>query len=147
TMIAVEENPALHALILKAPHERGVLDATSRSFEYQFREAAEIVEAQVPVWHECTVEHVIDALRRGVPWYKAARIGFDRVPLSELRPLPKFLERFKLARLQLLAALRGDLKIPAVALLAGSPIVPPILEHQEDGTFVIIDGTHRAYSA
>jgi len=146
TMIAVEESPALHALILKAPHERGLLAAFARWFDQEFENAEEIIEAQKPVWRECKLNTVFDALRREIPYYSAARFSFDQVPVENLRPLPIYLERFKLARLQLLTLIR-ELAPTASGILAQLPIVPPICERQIDGSIVVMDGTHRVYAA
>jgi hypothetical protein len=59
------------------------------------------------------------------------------------------LERFKLFRLNQLAALREKHHFPSAAVIEGSPwpIKPPVIEVGKDGKLVVVDGAHRAFAA
>jgi hypothetical protein len=148
-LIAVEKLPALHALILKSPHEAGLLNATAQFFDQSWSHAVKYIESDQPCWEPLDKSRIIDLLRNGVPSYRNADLDFETVDPETLRPLPKALERLKLSRLHILEVLFRDFKVPLYARLRNSPwpIVAPIAERQSDGTLVVIDGAHRIYSA
>jgi hypothetical protein len=95
------------------------------------------------------VQNIIDALKRTVPAYANASVDLVSIELVRLRPLARFLERFKLSRLNQLAVLSEKYDVRFPAAIQGSPwaIIPPIVEETPDGGLVIVDGTHRIFSA
>ena len=93
---------------------------------------------------------VIDALKTHIPQYRNLAISLCDVPIANLKPATRTLERFKLARINQFIALAGRHGLPEFARICGSPwplLGRPIVEQLPDGTMVLIDGTHRAYSA
>jgi hypothetical protein len=147
-MICIERKPALHGLLFQAPHEVGVLVGLAQLFESHWTDAEKTI-AMNPRIVSLSTETIIDALSKEVPAYANASIELVSIELSKLKPLARFLERFKLSRLNQLAVMSEDYGVRFPAVIEGSPwaIVPPIVEQTSDGLFVIVDGTHRAFSA
>jgi pyrimidine deaminase RibD-like protein len=148
TMISVERNPALHGMLIRGPHELGMLDGFARLFEAMWKESVS-EQGKFPSIEPISYEKIIEILQEGVPMYADAHIEHSLVPVEDLSILPTYLERFKLFRLNLLAALKQRHDVPEPAVISGSPwpITPPVIEAQDDGRLVVLDGAHRAYSA
>jgi pyrimidine deaminase RibD-like protein len=147
-MICIERKPALHGLLFQAPHEVGILNGLTQLFESNWKDA-EKMSGRKPRVASIPVENIINALKRQVPAYTNASIELVSFELARLRPLARFLERFKLSRLNQLAVLSEDYGVRFPAAIEGSPwaIIPPIVEETLDGDLVIVDGTHRVFSA
>ena len=147
-MICVERNPALHGLLIRSPHEQGMLDGFIHLFETMWKESM-IEYGRSPSLELLSYEEIIDALQKGVPMYTDAHIQHSLVPIEDLLLLPISLERFKLFRINLLAALKQRHDAPEQFVICGSPwpIIPPVIEAQDDGRLVVIDGAHRVFSA
>ena len=67
-----------------------------------------------------------------------------------MQPATRFLERFKLFRINQFVALRAKHDLPEFARIEGSPwplVGTPVVERFRDGRIVVIDGTHRIFSA
>jgi hypothetical protein len=95
------------------------------------------------------IEMLLRALVQYVPQYKSVQMKFQDVKIEHLLPLPAALEEFKLARWDLLSRTIEQHNLPEAFALKGSPwpCTPPVIEEYPDGMRVIIDGTHRVYSA
>lgn len=147
-MLCVEKQPALHAQLLQAPHESGLLRAISHLFESCWARAMIEPGAQ-PRFTQIPPHKIIAALQANVQDYASAMIELATVPVSTLKPLAKFLERFKLLRLSELAVLTDRHGVGLPTAIQGSPraIIHPVVELTPKGDLVIIDGTHRVYSA
>ena len=147
-MICVERNPALHGLLIRSPHEQGMLDGLIHLFETMWKES--IIEyGRSPSLKILSYDEIIDALQKWVPMYADTHIQHSLVPIEDLLLLPISLERFKLFRLNLLAALKQRHGVQSPFVICGSPwpIIPPVIEAQDDGRLVVIDGAHRVFSA
>jgi pyrimidine deaminase RibD-like protein len=138
-----------HALLLRMPDEEGLLGVLADWFDRSW------TDQQVHRPHEITIRQigldaVIAALRSHVQQYKRLPIAVEDVALNVLRPASRKLESFKLFRIHQFAALRARHGLPDFACVVGSPwplIGPPLIERLPDRSLVLIDGTHRAYSA
>lgn len=149
SMLSVEEIPALHGMFMKAPHERGMLAAIARFFRDEMERAVETISPLSPQWRSLSDVEVIQALNKNVHAYNRAKISRQQVNPDKLIPLSLSLERMKLARLRVLALLQVQKGVPPTGILVGSPwpVIPPIVEAQNDGSLVVIDGSHRVYAA
>jgi pyrimidine deaminase RibD-like protein len=147
-MICIERRPALHGLLFQAPHELGVIGGLAQLFESNWTHAEKQM-AMEPRIESLHFEAIVEALRTQVPAYRNASIELVQVELATLKPLARFLERFKLSRLNQLAILSERFGVRFPAAIQGSPwaIIPPIVEEAAGGEFAIVDGTHRVYSA
>jgi pyrimidine deaminase RibD-like protein len=147
-MICVERKPGLHGLLFQAPHEVSILDGLAQLFESSWKDADKRAAAN-PQIIPIPAEKIIEALRKQVPAYHNASIEFVSVKVANLKPLARFLERFKLSRLNQLAILSEDYGAIFPAVIQGSPwaIIPPVVEETSEGELVILDGTHRVFSA
>ena len=110
---------------------------------------ANITPSTAVNWEEVKESEMIEALSTGVDQYRTADIGLEEIDIADLRFLTQYLERFKLHRLQQMAAIRVMLHLPDAVRFAGCPwiISPPVIEVQRNGDKVIIDGAHRVYAA
>lgn len=110
---------------------------------------AKITSPRALQWEEIKEEEMVKALSNGVAQYKTANIHVEEVEITNLQFLSQSLERFKLHRLQQLAAIRMMSSLPDAVRFVGCPwpITLPVLEVQENGDKVIIDGAHRVYAA
>jgi len=149
SMLSIEESPALHAMFIKSPHERGILAAMARFFRDEIERAAETINPTGPRWRTLADDEVIGTLCKSIPAYNQATISRMKVAADKLTPLSISLERMKLARLRVLTLLLEQGVISPTGILIGSPwpVFPPVVEAQTDGSLVIIDGAHRVYSA
>lgn len=147
TAAIVVEKP--RALLLRMPDEEALLGVVTDWFDKSWT-GQNLTEAKPVRLRELSSEAVISALRTHVKRYERLRIGLEEVDLSALRPATHTLESFKLFRIHQFAALRARHNLPEFACVVGSPwplISPPVVERLPDGSLVIIDGTHRSYSA
>lgn len=138
-----------HALLLGLPDEEGLLHVVTEWFDKNWT-AQHVTQAKPVQLRELGVDNVVSALRKHVKRYERLRIELEDVDLSALRPATRTLESFKLFRIHQFAALRARHNLPDFAYVVGSPwalISPPVVERLPDGSLVIIDGTHRSYSA
>lgn len=144
--VVVEDS---HALLLRSPDEAGLLEILATWFGSNWNSKA--VSAALPVRIDALASSdVIAALRTYVRQYKTLRIQLEDVDLNILRPATRSLELFKLFRIHQFAALRMRRELPEFCRVLGSPwplISPPVVERLPDGSLVIVDGTHRSYSA
>ncbi len=137
------------ALLFRMPDEESLLDVVTDWFD-KIWTGLDVIQAKPVQVRELSPETVISALRTHVKQYERLRVRLEEVDLSALRPATSTLESFKLFRIHQLAALRARHNLPDFAYVDGSPwplISPPIVERLPDGSLVIIDGTHRSYSA
>ncbi|MDP2603409.1 MAG: ParB N-terminal domain-containing protein [Deltaproteobacteria bacterium] len=138
-----------HAELLRMPEDERILEILAEWFERGWNSSHPIPGQSFSV-HEIDVAHVFSALRTGVVQYKNAKIHLEEVIIESLRPATHALETFKLFRINQFVALRQRYNLPDFARLEGLPwplIGPPVVERLPDGAMVIIDGTHRVYSA
>lgn len=143
----VVEKP--HALLLRLPDEEGLLHVVIDWFAKNWA-GQNVTQAEPVQLRELSPDNVVSALRKHVKRYERLRIDLEEVDLSALRPATRTLESFKLFRIHQFAALRARHNLPDFAYVVGSPwplISPPVVERLPDGSLVIIDGTHRSYSA
>jgi pyrimidine deaminase RibD-like protein len=147
-VMCVEKRPALHAQLFQAPHESGLIRAVSYLFESCWAQAT-VEPGTQPRFTQIPTDKIIAALKANVPAYGGATIELAAAPISKLKPLAKCLERFKLLRLSQLAVLTERHAVRLPTTIQGSPraIIHPVVELTPQGDLVIIDGTHRVYSA
>jgi hypothetical protein len=149
TVLNVEKSPSYHGLVLKSPHEQGLIEIAETFFQEHWQQSTQRNAARVPRWRDISATELIDALKQGVPAYEDSEMSLESVRVESLRPLTRSLENFKLARLRIVNLLQEQFGVPRISELVGSPwpIIPPIVEEQSDGSVVVIDGTHRAFTA
>jgi len=84
-----------------------------------------------------------------VSFYQNLNIYIDSVKITDLLLLTKYLERFKISRMNQISALTLRFPIPWAAKIVGSRwhITPPVVEKTKNGSLVVIDGAHRVYNA
>jgi len=147
-LMCTEKQPALHAQLFQAPHESGLITAITHLFESCWTSAA-VEPGSTPRFKAIPPADIINALKAHVPAYASANIELATLPLADLKPLPKYLERFKLLRLSQLTVLTERHRVQLPTAIIGSPraIIHPIVELTPAGEYVITDGTHRVYSA
>ena len=129
---------------LGCPEDQTLIDTLCQTFEERFGdERAGTVRIR-----SLGPEELMAALRRHVPQYAEVPLDFHEIPIEILRPLPSSLERFKLARWDLLSRTIESYDLPESFALDGSPwpCTPPVVEVYPDGMHVIIDGAHRVYA-
>lgn len=137
------------ATVLRRPDDSHLLKIFESEFERIWK-MGDAVAGESPVCEPIDNDDIAEALRRHVPQYANAIVDERTLLTSELRPLTRYLEQFKQARLARVEVLRQVCKMPASFRVAGSswPIIgPPIVEQQRSGDFVILDGTHRSFDA
>jgi pyrimidine deaminase RibD-like protein len=137
------------ALLLRTPDEPGMLGVLTEWFE-QTWERQEVQRARSLSISDIPIESVFAALRKYVPQYKSLPITLEDVAIDSVRPASRKLEAFKLFRINQFAALRARHTLPEIARIEGSPwplVAPPVIERLPNGSLVLIDGTHRAYSS
>jgi pyrimidine deaminase RibD-like protein len=137
------------AMLLRTPEDTGLLEVVTDWFLNAWPKEPAIEARRVDI-RPIPVAAVIEALRKHVPQYRDPTIQLTEVDIDALRPATRALERFKLFRIHQFAALSAKYGIPDFATVVGSPwplIRPPIVEMLPDRSLVLVDGTHRAYSA
>jgi pyrimidine deaminase RibD-like protein len=137
------------ATLLRTPEDSGLLEIVTEWFEDVWPEEPTHGAGPVAI-RPIALTDVIEAFWKHVPQYRGLSIQLEDVEIESLRPATRALERFKLFRISQLAALTAKHDIPPFAELVGSPwplIKPPVVERLPNGTHVLVDGTHRAYSA
>lgn len=146
-MMCVERSPAKHALLFQAPHETGIISAMKFLADGMW-ERAQVKAAIVPIISKLDANQIAKALNVGIPQYANAELAVCEIKIDQLRPLAKSLERFKLFRLNQVSIFQDRFKMES-ALIKGSPwpIFPPIVEELQDGKCVVVDGSHRVFSA
>jgi hypothetical protein len=137
------------AMLLRTPEDTGLLEVVADWFLNSWPKQPAIEARPVDI-RPIPVDAVIEALRKYVPQYRDSAIEVAEVDIDALRPATRALERFKLFRIHQFAAFGAKYDIPDFATVVGSPwplIRPPIVEMLPDRSLVLVDGTHRAYSA
>lgn len=147
-LVVVERDPATHAQLFSAPHDGSVLGTFARIFNSAW-EPTRIRTSSAPQVNSIPVVEVAEALRQGVPAYRSARIGVEEVNTGDLRFLTSDVEILKLRRVASTMRIMKLLGMQAPLSIAGTPwaFFPPIVERNEDGMMVIVDGVHRVYEA
>ena len=147
-LVVVERDPATHAQLFSAPHDGSVLSTFERLFDSAWN-LARVRQPGVPLVKPIDVAEVAAALRRGVPAYRSARIGIEEVDTASLRFLTSDVEILKLRRVASTMRIMKDHGKQAPLSIAGTPwaFFPPIVERDQDGGMVIVDGVHRVYEA
>jgi len=147
-LLCTEKHPALHAQLFQAPHESGIITAITHLFESCWAKAT-VEPGTTPRFKSLPPADIIAALKANVPAYTAASIELATLCLTELKPLARYRERFKLLRLSQLTVLSERHSVQLPTAIQGSPraIIHPVVELTAGGEYVIIDGTHRVYSA
>jgi len=148
-MVAIERDPEFHGRVYKSPDDNAMLDVIQDAFERLWNRGGEVRHGEPPELLPLTTEEIIAALRKGVRQYRDVTIAVRQVNVSELKPLPKFLEAFKLVRAAALDRLLARHGLTPGARVKNSPwiITPPVIEQLGSGAKVIMDGTHRIYNA
>jgi pyrimidine deaminase RibD-like protein len=146
-MMCVERRPAKHAVLFQAPHETGIIKAMALWADDIWK-AAQIKPAFKPVIDNLDPSDIAKALKRGIPQYANAELKVCEIKVDRLKPLTTSLERFKLFRLNQVGVFQQLFKTDT-AIIKGSPwpIFPPVVEQLQNGECVIIDGSHRVFSA
>jgi pyrimidine deaminase RibD-like protein len=137
------------ATFLRASEEEGLTDLLKDWFETHWSNVSAPERLPVRI-EEIDRNAIFAALRNYVPQYKNLRIGIETVKLKELRPATHVVELFKLFRISQFSSLRQRHNIPDLAIVRGTPwplINLPIVERLPNGQMVVIDGTHRCFSA
>jgi hypothetical protein len=144
----LERDPATHAQLFSAPHDQGVLDTFARVFDSAWKPEAVRPSGAAQV-KSIPVTEVAEALRKGVPAYRSARIGIEKVDTASLRFLTSDVEILKLRRVASTMRIMRLLDMQAPLSIVGTPwaFFPPIVERGSDGAMVIVDGVHRVYEA
>ncbi|MDQ0636434.1 pyrimidine deaminase RibD-like protein [Arthrobacter pascens] len=133
--------------LLTEPDDRGLLAVLNERFEMEWDRSLEGsgISGEVEIV-PIPREDLIRALH-GVSQYRHAEIEVQDFDMTTARPMTRSLERFKLARLRPLEGLVQLLGTEAAAIKGSPwPITPPVIEITPSGP-VVMDGTHRAYSA
>lgn len=144
--ITIERSPALHATLLRKPHEASMVNFLSHSFDQMWDRALEY-RAVKPILRPLELRVIAEALRKGVRAYEGCDINIEAVDFSKVQYLSKNVERFKLYRIGVLENLRALYSIGAITEIIGSPwmVIPPIVEVDQRGNATVVDGMHRAY--
>jgi hypothetical protein len=137
------------ASLLIGGEDDGLIGVLLRSFNASWNAASGQHWSSRPIIVPVPEEDLVNSLIRCVPQYENAVGGIEYIPAMEVRPLTRNLERFKLARLSQLNSLRERHGIPSAAIIEGCPwpITPPVVEDVPGVGLVLVDGTHRVYSA
>ncbi|MBU1344049.1 MAG: patatin-like phospholipase family protein [Proteobacteria bacterium] len=148
-MILIEDYPTIHGRIYFGPEDRGLASLVQEYFEKQWKAGNVILNKKSPTIIGIDETELITALKKGVPQYKELKILIDTVNINKTKPMTKFLESFKLKRLKHLEYIRSRSGIGMAGLIKGSTwaITPPIIEKLKNDDLIIIDGTHRIFSA
>jgi hypothetical protein len=144
-MVVIDEH-SRH--LLRSPDDRGVLELLSHDLERELGDEVTGIRAERdPQIEPLTETELIASLHAGVSQYADADIAYEDLDVESLRPLTRYLERFKVFRAARLDALQLSYPSRFVgARIKGSPwpITPPVVELRKEGP-VVIDGTHRAF--
>jgi pyrimidine deaminase RibD-like protein len=135
--------------LLVAGEDDGLIDIVGKDFDSAWGRSSPFPYRSAPTISQVAGQDLMDALRNGVPQYTYSEITQEDVAMADVRPLTQSLERFKLARLSQLNTLRKRHNIAPAAIVEGCPwpITPPVVEDWPGIGFVLVDGTHRVYSA
>jgi pyrimidine deaminase RibD-like protein len=136
------------ATVFRSPDDSRMLSVLRNGYESLSRGRV-FTPGDSPRYQAIPVDMVISALKATVPQYQNATITVQSVSVSELKPLTRYLERFKQVRLNEVARLREALELPSCFGVVGSPwpvIGPPVVERRPSGDCVILDGTHRSFT-
>jgi pyrimidine deaminase RibD-like protein len=146
-MMCVERKPSKHAILFQAPHEAGIIKAM-KFWADDLWSRARIQNAFEPEIERLNPEKIASALQAEIPQYSVAQVKPFTIDPNCLKPLATCLERFKLFRLNQVAIFQEKFKTNFAAIKGSPwPIFPPVIEQLADETCVIIDGTHRVFSA
>jgi hypothetical protein len=137
-----------NAHLLRLPGDQALLGIVISEYERYWNANAQ-QRGTRPRIREVPVEEALAALRERVPLYRDWALSMQNLSTDGLLPLTKYLESFKVFRINQLEALRRKHSIPLIACIEGSPwpITPPVVERLVDGRHIVIDGTHRVYGA
>ena len=134
--------------LFTATEDKGLLAVLGDRFMREWESATPGQEANNFEMLPVDKTDLIAALRT-VSQYANATMEIQDVDLTKVHPMTRNLERFKIARLRQLTLLTQTPGFELAAVVKGSPwpITPPVIEETPSGKLVIMDGTHRAYSA
>ncbi|EJL76928.1 putative esterase of the alpha-beta hydrolase superfamily [Polaromonas sp. CF318] len=81
--------------------------------------------------------------------YQSSSITFEELPASKVLPASSYVETFKLDRIERVQKLYESAATKEGYHITGTPwySVWPVVERRPGGTLVVIDGTHRFFSA
>lgn len=134
--------------LLRSPDDSGLLGLVTSDLTRTWDNSA-AVGPIAPRLESLEEDQLVRALTENVPQYDGLAASIETVSVDEIVPLTRHLERFKLFRSSGLEAIRTRHGVPRAALIVGSPwpITPPVVERRADGSLVVVDGTHRVYTA
>ena len=147
-MVCIEGEPETHGRRYKGSDDPGMLGLAAEYFEKCWKAGSAKGSPQPPSIMPIPEQDLLRSLAT-VPQYRSLRMSMETVEIKGLKPLPRYLEKLKLARAAALANFLADRSIQTAARVVGSPwpITPPIIERLRNGDLIVIDGAHRVYHA
>lgn len=147
-MVSIESHPERHMRTYDWDNDRRLLEHVAALFEAEWEKGTSFCDAGLPDLVALGEEVLCNALRV-IEWYRSASISLQDVNPASLLTLASVLEEFKLQRLEAAERLLEANKMPDGLLVRGSPwpITPVVVERQDDGRLVVVDGAHRVYLA
>ena len=147
-LVVVEKLPARHAQIFSTPHDAAVLQTFSMAFEGAWDETS-VRSGSKPELRRIPVEDVAQALRTHVAAYNTAEIKLVELDINELHFLSNDVEILKLRRVASTNRIMRKHSMEAPTHIVGTPwgFFPPIIEEDDQGRYVVIDGIHRIFQA
>lgn len=146
TMLIVEKSSQLTPLRISSADAPRVLDHFSTSFAELWRRCS-VLPAYDPILRRLDLTEIEKGLRR-VQQYQGCRISVEQVSPDDVRPSSRYVETFKLARVSEVESLYSHIDSEKGYHIDGTRLfsIWPVLERRSEG-LVVIDGTHRFYSA
>jgi NTE family protein len=146
-VLLVEKEHMHSPLIYSASEAPGLLSHLGQSFE-RLWSAATPWPLESPCLRALSSEDIISALQR-VRQYANSEISIEELRPTQVLPACAYVETFKLDRLQRVAELYVAHKAEFGYHIEGTPwySILPVVERRPGGKLVVIDGTHRFYSA
>jgi len=145
--LLVEKEHALSPLIYSAAETPRLLTHLSHSFDRLWSTAVH-TPAHRPQLRALSSEDIMASLRH-VRQYMDADVRIEELKPTDVLPACAYVETFKLDRLERVGELYEQYKAEFGYHIRGTPwySILPIVERRPEGTLVVIDGTHRFYSA